>query len=215
MRVGDARVVTAAAGAADLGLRDADLASGGVLRLDEPLVAAGQALAVQGSANGHDDAAEGGADDGSGGPEGGEEHRGGDCGQRSSRGLEPVDLELGRGGVGHRSRVCPAERPIPSRSQVVRRSGAVRLGPMTSIDEPLTRARQMLNKVPEVTVYFWVIKILCTTVGESFADYINETLGFGLTNTTLVFTRRRWSRRWWSSSGCGATSRRSTGSPSC
>src|SRR4051794_28815724 len=51
-----------------------------------------------------------------------------------------------------------------------------------------TRTRQMLNKVPEVTVYFWIIKILCTTVGESFADYINETLGFGLTNTTLVFT---------------------------
>ena len=51
-----------------------------------------------------------------------------------------------------------------------------------------THVRQMLNKVPEVTVYFWIIKILCTTVGESFADYINETLGFGLTNTTLVFS---------------------------
>ncbi|WP_344733336.1 hypothetical protein [Nocardioides fonticola] len=49
-------------------------------------------------------------------------------------------------------------------------------------------ARQLLNKVPEVTVWFWVIKILCTTVGESFADYINETLGFGLTNTSLLFT---------------------------
>src|SRR6476646_8936410 len=49
-------------------------------------------------------------------------------------------------------------------------------------------SRQMLNKVPEVTVYFWIIKILCTTVGESFADYINETLGFGLTNTTLAFS---------------------------
>jgi uncharacterized membrane-anchored protein len=47
--------------------------------------------------------------------------------------------------------------------------------------------RTMLNKVPEVTVFFWVIKILCTTVGESFADYVNETLGFGLTNTTLLF----------------------------
>ncbi len=46
----------------------------------------------------------------------------------------------------------------------------------------------MLNKVPEVTIYFWLIKVLCTTVGESFADYINETLGFGLTNTTLVFS---------------------------
>ena len=47
---------------------------------------------------------------------------------------------------------------------------------------------RMLNKVPEVTVYFWIVKILCTTVGESFADYINETLGFGLTNTTLAFS---------------------------
>jgi uncharacterized membrane-anchored protein len=46
----------------------------------------------------------------------------------------------------------------------------------------------MLNKVPEVTVYFWIIKILCTTVGESFADYINATLGFGLAKTTVVFT---------------------------
>src|SRR3954468_16480558 len=45
-------------------------------------------------------------------------------------------------------------------------------------------ARQMLNKVPEVTLYFWVIKIMCTTVGETAADYLNENLGFGLTNTT-------------------------------
>jgi uncharacterized membrane-anchored protein len=49
-----------------------------------------------------------------------------------------------------------------------------------------TRARQMLNKVPEVTFFFWVIKIMCTTVGETAADYLNGTLGFGLTNTTWV-----------------------------
>ncbi|HEY2217138.1 MAG TPA: hypothetical protein VGH21_06560, partial [Solirubrobacteraceae bacterium] len=47
-----------------------------------------------------------------------------------------------------------------------------------------TPLRQMLNKVPEVTIYFWVIKILCTTVGETFADNINENLGLGLTNTS-------------------------------
>lgn len=46
--------------------------------------------------------------------------------------------------------------------------------------------RQMLNKVPEVTLFFWVIKIMCTTVGETAADYLNENLGFGLTNTTYV-----------------------------
>ena len=61
---------------------------------------------------------------------------------------------------------------------------------MSSFDLALSQrtARRMLNKVPEVTVYFWIIKILCTTVGESFADYINSTLGFGLTKTTIVFS---------------------------
>src|SRR3954469_17535453 len=44
--------------------------------------------------------------------------------------------------------------------------------------------RTMLNKVPEVTLFFWVIKIMCTTVGETAADYLNVNLGFGLTNTT-------------------------------
>ena len=46
--------------------------------------------------------------------------------------------------------------------------------------------RQMLNKVPEITVYFWVIKVLCTTVGETAADLLNENLGLGLTNTTYI-----------------------------
>ena len=49
-----------------------------------------------------------------------------------------------------------------------------------------SRGRRMLNKVPEVTLYFWVIKIMCTTVGETAADYLNENLGFGLTKTTYV-----------------------------
>lgn len=46
----------------------------------------------------------------------------------------------------------------------------------------------MLNKVPEVTLWFWVIKVLCTTVGESFADWINMKLGVGLVNTAWIFT---------------------------
>jgi len=50
----------------------------------------------------------------------------------------------------------------------------------------VTLGRQMLNKVPEVTLFFWVIKIMCTTVGETAADYLNVNLGFGLTNTTYV-----------------------------
>jgi uncharacterized membrane-anchored protein len=46
--------------------------------------------------------------------------------------------------------------------------------------------RKMLNKVPEITVYFWLIKVLCTTVGETFADNLNENLGLGLSGTSYV-----------------------------
>jgi uncharacterized membrane-anchored protein len=55
----------------------------------------------------------------------------------------------------------------------------------TSTNAPAASlGRQLLNKVPEVTLFFWVIKIMCTTVGETAADYLNVNLGFGLTNTT-------------------------------
>jgi uncharacterized membrane-anchored protein len=47
-------------------------------------------------------------------------------------------------------------------------------------------SRQLLNKVPEVTLWFWVIKVLCTTVGESAADFLNVNLNFGLTGTSIV-----------------------------
>src|SRR5881392_2258844 len=46
--------------------------------------------------------------------------------------------------------------------------------------------RQMLNKVPEVTLYFWVIKVLCTTVGETGSDYLSDNVGLGLTKTTFI-----------------------------
>jgi uncharacterized membrane-anchored protein len=46
--------------------------------------------------------------------------------------------------------------------------------------------RQMLNKVPEVTLYFWVIKVLCTTVGETASDYLATNLSLGLTKTTFI-----------------------------
>jgi uncharacterized membrane-anchored protein len=44
----------------------------------------------------------------------------------------------------------------------------------------------MLNKVPEVTLYFWVIKVLCTTVGETASDYLADNVGLGLTKTTFI-----------------------------
>src|SRR5258706_340576 len=46
--------------------------------------------------------------------------------------------------------------------------------------------KKTLNKVPEVTFFFWVIKVLCTTVGETFADFLNVNLNFGLTGTSVA-----------------------------
>ena len=38
---------------------------------------------------------------------------------------------------------------------------------------------EMLNKVPEVTLAFWFIKIMSTTVGETGADYLSVHVGLG------------------------------------
>ncbi len=45
---------------------------------------------------------------------------------------------------------------------------------------------QMLNKVPEVTLSFWIIKILSTTVGETGADYLAVHAGLGTLLTDVV-----------------------------
>jgi uncharacterized membrane-anchored protein len=47
---------------------------------------------------------------------------------------------------------------------------------------------EMLNKVPYVTIYFWIIKILATTVGETGADFLNIRMGLGLNGTSVVMT---------------------------
>lgn len=51
-----------------------------------------------------------------------------------------------------------------------------------------SRGRQMLNKVPEVTIFFWIIKIMGTTVGETAADLLNINLKLGLTITSFVMS---------------------------
>lgn len=48
-------------------------------------------------------------------------------------------------------------------------------------------SRRMLNKVPEITLFFWIIKVLSTTVGETGADLIDETFSIGLDGLTLIF----------------------------
>ena len=58
--------------------------------------------------------------------------------------------------------------------------------PSAQTDTNPSKWAHMLNKVPEITIYFWIIKVLCTTVGETAADFLNINLNFGLTGTSIV-----------------------------
>jgi uncharacterized membrane-anchored protein len=48
------------------------------------------------------------------------------------------------------------------------------------------RVSEMLNKVPEVSLIFWIIKLMSTTVGETGADYLAVHVGLGTTVTGAV-----------------------------
>ncbi len=57
------------------------------------------------------------------------------------------------------------------------------------MSQPHTAGEQAaISKVPEVTLYFWIIKILATTVGETAADFLNVNLHFGLTGTSIAMS---------------------------
>lgn len=44
----------------------------------------------------------------------------------------------------------------------------------------------LFNKVPQVTIIFWLIKIMATTIGETGADYLILNLNFGLAVTSYL-----------------------------
>lgn len=44
------------------------------------------------------------------------------------------------------------------------------------------------NRVPKVTVDFWVVKLLAVTVGETAADFLAGNMGLGLTATSLIMS---------------------------
>src|SRR3954467_11365563 len=43
-----------------------------------------------------------------------------------------------------------------------------------------------LTKVPAITATFWVIKVLSTTIGETFADYLTVNVGLGPAVTDAI-----------------------------
>jgi uncharacterized membrane-anchored protein len=47
--------------------------------------------------------------------------------------------------------------------------------------------RYLLSKVPQVTLAFWAIKILATTLGETGGDAVSMTLKLGYADATLIF----------------------------
>jgi uncharacterized membrane-anchored protein len=51
----------------------------------------------------------------------------------------------------------------------------------------LTAAAHLLNKVPQVTIAFWIVKILATTLGETGGDALSMSLNFGYAVSTLIF----------------------------
>jgi len=49
-----------------------------------------------------------------------------------------------------------------------------------------SRTTSMLNKVPQVTLIFWIVKMMSTTVGETAADFLTVDLKFGLAITSVL-----------------------------
>jgi uncharacterized membrane-anchored protein len=49
------------------------------------------------------------------------------------------------------------------------------------------RTQAVLNKVPQVTLAFWICKIIATTLGETGGDALSMTLGLGYAVATAVF----------------------------
>lgn len=50
-----------------------------------------------------------------------------------------------------------------------------------------TEQQEMLSKVPEVTLIFWIIKILATTLGETGGDTLSMSMNFGYLESTGIF----------------------------
>lgn len=50
-----------------------------------------------------------------------------------------------------------------------------------------TEKQEILSKVPEVTLVFWIIKILATTLGETAGDALSMSMDLGYLQSSLIF----------------------------
>ncbi len=72
-------------------------------------------------------------------------------------------------------------------------------GPTPSLLEPLMNdtERTALSKVPAVTLGFWIIKILATTLGETGGDTVSMTMDLGYLVGTAIFLSVLLVLLWW------------------
>ena len=57
-----------------------------------------------------------------------------------------------------------------------------------SMNKGIAISRQALSKVPEVTLLFWIIKILATTLGETGGDAVSMSLKLGYLVGSAIFS---------------------------
>ena len=54
-------------------------------------------------------------------------------------------------------------------------------------DETTEHRKSILSKVPQVTLAFWIVKVLATTLGETGGDALSMTLNLGYAISSLIF----------------------------
>lgn len=58
---------------------------------------------------------------------------------------------------------------------------------MFSNQEIQTVDEQGWDKIPQLTILFWVMKITATTFGETGGDFLAQTLNIGYDTSTIIF----------------------------
>ena len=51
----------------------------------------------------------------------------------------------------------------------------------------MNKEREILSKVPEVTLVFWIIKVFATTLGETGGDTLSMSMNLGYLLSTGIF----------------------------
>lgn len=52
----------------------------------------------------------------------------------------------------------------------------------------MSNIKKALLRVPQITLIFWIIKVLSTTVGETGADFLGTTLGLGMPLVAVIMS---------------------------